>query len=90
MGPGLPPLVAAEARPDSAHRGLPGIEPEQPMNQAKTTVGSAGLTASAHPRSYSTICSSSQHACQPQVYGGRNATSPAFIISRALPHQHHA
>ena len=30
MGPGLPPLVAADARSDSPHRGLPGIEPEQP------------------------------------------------------------
>jgi hypothetical protein len=89
MGPGLPPLVAAEARSDSPHRGLPGIEPEQP-NQAKTTAGSAGLTASAHLRSYSTICSSPQHAYQPQVFGARSATSLAFIISHALPHQHHA
>ena len=89
MCPGLPPLVSAEAHFDSPHRGLPGIEPEQP-NQAKTTAGSAGLTASAHLRSYSTICSSPQHAYQPQVFGARSATSLAFIISHALPHQHHA
>ena len=89
MYPSLPPLLSAEALFDSPHRGLPGIEPEQP-NQAMTTAGSAGLTASAHLRSYSTICSSPQHAYRPQVFGARSATSLAFIISHALPHQHHA
>ena len=85
--PGLLPLLSAEALFDSPHRGLPGIEPEQP-NQAKATVGSAALTTSARRRSYSTTCFPPQHTYQPQVCGTRSATFPAFIISRALPHQH--
>ena len=71
-----------------SHRGLPGVEPEQP-NPSKETASATDPAVPARCYSCPTTSCPPQNTHQLQRYGVTGANSYPFPISQALAHQHH-